>query len=280
MRNPTNLGLAGAWNRCVERAYGEWIHILHQDDLVFPGFYPELRKVIGDFPAAGAAFCRHAYLDEHSAWTELSSIESHQRTLLPDWQFRQTVSQRMQCPAVVVRRAVYDQVGGFRTDLPYCLDWEMWARIAASFPVAYCPAILAGYRRHNESETSRLLLNGMGVSDPLRALAISLERLPPDRRSAAKQDFSQMFASRLMQFTVEAYLNGRYEIAIEMVRQVSVLPLSRRDRRELYRISRNSRLKRLLCAIGLPRSSSGPVALPMPSVRMARSAARPEIRRA
>jgi glycosyltransferase involved in cell wall biosynthesis len=32
---PRNLELAGIWNRCIERAWGEWVHILHQDDLVF-----------------------------------------------------------------------------------------------------------------------------------------------------------------------------------------------------------------------------------------------------
>ena len=32
-------GLAGIWNRCIERARGEWVHILHQDDIVLPGFY-------------------------------------------------------------------------------------------------------------------------------------------------------------------------------------------------------------------------------------------------
>ena len=26
---PRNLGLAGIWNRCIERARGEWVHILH-----------------------------------------------------------------------------------------------------------------------------------------------------------------------------------------------------------------------------------------------------------
>src|SRR4051794_25496330 len=34
-----NRRLAGNWNRCIELARGEWIHILHQDDSVKPGFY-------------------------------------------------------------------------------------------------------------------------------------------------------------------------------------------------------------------------------------------------
>ena len=39
-----NRGLANNWNRCIERARGHWVHILHQDDIVLPGFYDRLRK--------------------------------------------------------------------------------------------------------------------------------------------------------------------------------------------------------------------------------------------
>jgi glycosyltransferase involved in cell wall biosynthesis len=28
-RESRNIGLAGIWNRCIERARGDWIHILH-----------------------------------------------------------------------------------------------------------------------------------------------------------------------------------------------------------------------------------------------------------
>jgi glycosyltransferase involved in cell wall biosynthesis len=33
-----NRGIGGAWNECLLRARGEWIHVLHQDDVVRPGF--------------------------------------------------------------------------------------------------------------------------------------------------------------------------------------------------------------------------------------------------
>src|SRR4051794_29434054 len=38
-RNDRNLGLARGWNSCVSRSRGDWVHILHQDDYVLPGFY-------------------------------------------------------------------------------------------------------------------------------------------------------------------------------------------------------------------------------------------------
>src|SRR5690349_2615043 len=32
-RESENRGLANSWNRCIERARGYWVHILHQDDV-------------------------------------------------------------------------------------------------------------------------------------------------------------------------------------------------------------------------------------------------------
>ncbi|HVT73091.1 MAG TPA: glycosyltransferase [Lacunisphaera sp.] len=190
-RNPRNLGLAGCWNACVQRATGTWIHLLHQDDVVFPGFYAELRETVRQFPEAGAAFCRHCFLDADSAWTGLSAVEDHQRTVLADWQFRLTTGQRIQCPSIVVQRATYETVGAFRSDLPYCLDWEMWTRIAAARPFAFSPRILAGYRNHAKSETVRLGASGRRLADQLKAFELLVDRLPPERRAAARQAFGR-----------------------------------------------------------------------------------------
>src|ERR1035441_1558771 len=43
-RTPKNLGLAGCWNTCIERARGQWVHLLHHDDYVLPGFYAQLKE--------------------------------------------------------------------------------------------------------------------------------------------------------------------------------------------------------------------------------------------
>jgi glycosyltransferase involved in cell wall biosynthesis len=67
-REPKNLGLAKIWNRCIERAQGEWVHILHQDDVVMPGFYDALRKGIESDPGVGAAFVRHVTINPNGHW--------------------------------------------------------------------------------------------------------------------------------------------------------------------------------------------------------------------
>ena len=73
-------------------------------------------------------------------------------------------------------------LGGFRDDLPYALDWDMWVRIASAYDVWYEPRVLASYRRHRGAETARLEAAGETVSDMMAAIAAISMHLPAARR--------------------------------------------------------------------------------------------------
>lgn len=50
-------------------------------------------------------------------------------------------------PSIVVRRSVYEQLGGFDLRFSCCgEDWEMWVRIATQYPIYYEVQPLALYR--------------------------------------------------------------------------------------------------------------------------------------
>jgi Glycosyl transferase family 2 len=161
---PQNRGLAATWNRCIERARGHWVHILHQDDFVLPGFYDLLRKGAEE-SQAGAIFCRHAIANSKGHWTRISELHRESPGLLDDWHARITVRQLIQCPAIAIRRSVYEQLGGFLPHLHYVPDWEMWQRIASQFPFCFEPSILACYRVHSDSATSRMRLDAADLRE-------------------------------------------------------------------------------------------------------------------
>src|SRR5438034_1422137 len=161
---PQNLGLANAWNQCIERARGHWVHILHQDDIVLPGFYDRLRKGVEE-SHAGAIFCRHAIANSNGHWIRISELHRESAGLLDDWHAKITAQQVIQCAAIAVRRRVYEQLGGFLPQLHYVPDWEMWQRIASQFPFCFEPSILACYRVHPNSATSRMRLDAADVRE-------------------------------------------------------------------------------------------------------------------
>jgi hypothetical protein len=179
-RESKNNGLAGIWNRCIERARGEWVHILHQDDFILPGFYDHLRRGAEESDA-GAIFCRYAVVNSKGHWTSISELHRESVGLLDDWHEAITASQPIQCVAIVVRRAVYERLGGFRPQLRYALDWEMWQRIAAHYSFWFEPAILACYRVHPASASTSLMLEAADARDVRSMVDMTMAYHPPRR---------------------------------------------------------------------------------------------------
>src|SRR5438552_1532231 len=177
---PQNRGLANAWNRCIERARGDWVHILHQDDIVLPGFYDLLRKAV-ECSEAGAIFCRHTVVNSQGHWIQLSELHRGFAGLLDDWHAKITVEQLIRCPAIMVRRAVYEQLGGFLPHLRFVPDWEMWQRIASQFPFCFEPSILACYRMHPNSATSRIRLDATDARDIRQMIDLTMTYHSPAR---------------------------------------------------------------------------------------------------
>lgn len=194
-RQQRHVGIGGNWNTCIQRARGHWVHILHQDDLVRPGFYDRLRAGIAAGAAVGAAFCRDVVIDEQgrAKWTQ--PLLRDTPGILEDWIEHVFVGLHLRCPALVVKRSVYEALGGFRLDLQYTLDWDMWKRIAAAYPLWYEPAVLACYRRHPASATMTLLRSGANIAEIRRSIELSASVLQPtiaaDVSRKARQTYTQ-----------------------------------------------------------------------------------------
>jgi glycosyltransferase involved in cell wall biosynthesis len=191
-RQPVNVGIIENFNACINRARGQWVHILHGDDTVRSEFYSRARSGITAHPEVGAVFCRTIYMDENSQWTGLAELEGRTPGIL-DSSFaeRQLLEQRIQFVAIVVRRTTYEDLGGFRSSLPHCLDWDMWKRIALTKAVYYDPEPMACYRLHMAAESSRLVATGENVMEERRSIEYSCAELPPAhaplvRRAARK----------------------------------------------------------------------------------------------
>jgi len=177
-RQTENQGSLRNFETCLNLSTGHLIHILHGDDRVLPGFYTEIKDLFENFPTAGAAFTNVAYMTSESEILFAHSKLLSKPGIVQDFLVRNAQKLLVQPPAIVVKRAVYEQLGGFFA-VHYGEDWEMWTRIAAHFPIAYSPQDLANYRYHvNESITQRSILSGQNVRDIIRIIDIMQSYLP------------------------------------------------------------------------------------------------------
>lgn len=170
-RNPRNLGQARNLNRCISRARGHLVHLLHADDFVSPVFYAVQAAAAARHREIGVFASQSRYI-EASVWTGGSS------PLIRQWVkngrdvsmfFYETP---IQTPGVVVRRESYERVGGFSPSLAFLVDLEAWVRLISTTSAFMIPTPLASYRMHSASVTRRSERNGAAVLE-----AIQMNRL-------------------------------------------------------------------------------------------------------
>jgi hypothetical protein len=198
-----NAGHPHIFNICVALATGEWVHILHDDDVVAPGFYAALAAGAAE-PDAAAAFCRCRIVDEQGSEVSLTPLEQEQAGVLRDWLERIASFCRIQTPAMMVRRAAYERLGGYSPAAGSAFDWEMWQRLAAYFTVWYEPRVLATFRRHAQAVSAPLMRSGQQVLDARKSVEIAQLYLPHDRRDrlahAARANYARYALKTAQQF--------------------------------------------------------------------------------
>ena len=186
-RQPQNVGHILNFATCLSRARGRYVHLLHGDDRVEPGFYAAMQRGFESSPEIGAAFCRHRYIDGDGRELSVPDAEQPRAGPLTGGVERLAEEQRIMTPSITVRRDVYEELGGFDPRLVCSEDWEMWVRIAARCPVWYEPKVLAGYRMHENSNTGRHYRFAQELGYTRRAIEIFSEYLPAPRARAITQ---------------------------------------------------------------------------------------------
>lgn len=177
-RNARNLGLFGNCNRCVELAQGNYIHILHSDDYIDPGFTRTCMDFFLAHPGVAMTFTSVRAVSGDGEFPvctrrqdEIFSAPEGFRRLL---QSRNLVS----CPSVMVKKDVYQSIGMYSLEYPYSGDLYQWLRIARRFDIAYVAGATLFYRQGTHSESYQLLFkNPVGYIDTIKILLRVVDEL-------------------------------------------------------------------------------------------------------
>ena len=187
VRNETALGAVPNFNRCLGEARGDYIHLLHGDDVVLPGFYEAMDAALAD-PGVAAAFCRTQHVDQHGTPIALTRRYVPGGGVWTDALRKLASSNRIAAPSIVVKAATYAAVGGFDETLPHAADWDMWARAATAGEVVFVDRVLAQYRVHPGNDTSKRLRTGANMEERYRAMEHMLSHVPAADRRALRRE--------------------------------------------------------------------------------------------
>ena len=160
-------------------------------------------------------------MDEQSHWQYISVLEQQESGVLPNsWLDLIAGFQRIQTPSIVVRREVYEKLGGFDYRLPTAAeDWEMWVRIAANYPVWYEVEPLAMYRKHSGSITKTNVKNGKYIQQMRDSAKILLTYLPKEKADKLHEKTMQNCAFHALEIADSILAEGDMRSAISLIRE-------------------------------------------------------------
>ncbi len=138
-------GIADAMNRGAAFAEGEFLIHLHADDfLENPRVLTMIARTLHLHPHVDWLYGRLKVVDSDGEHVRTTPYEPYSFKRLRRYNF-------ISHPATCVRRSLFEKVGGFHKNLKYCMDYDLWLRLAAQAPAFALSTVLACFREHQNS---------------------------------------------------------------------------------------------------------------------------------
>lgn len=161
-------GLYRNWNRCIERARGEYIYIATSDDTMKPDCLLRLLTALEAHPRCKIASSALDFIDEDGKRLKNEWERLRVQLFLGPWARRPHIRLRplelilnimlgnviRSLTQVLIHREVFDRIGLFPNDMGVGGDYFWGIRASAEFETLFVPEYLSSFRRHGAQATS------------------------------------------------------------------------------------------------------------------------------
>ncbi len=153
-----NMGVSRSVNRVLPHIRGDWIARFDADDVMLPNRLERQIAFLKENPDIAVASCFADYVDGDGNSVGQYTNPLTSREEVSDWLACGKVIHFIQSGAIL-RRAVIEQVGGYRPEFSVTEDTDLWNRIAESgHGVIVQPEVLMQVRIHEHSLTRTSLM--------------------------------------------------------------------------------------------------------------------------
>lgn len=159
VRNDSNLGAEGNFNKGLTLAQGKYVWVLPADDLLrSPSVLGRFVNAMEQDENVGLVFCRGIELDGENEksiikWADCGDRDRtwHDSTFV----LRLIEFNCIAASCVMMRKECLNRVGMFPIDLPYAADWYLWIMFAMNYRVSYLAEPMVFSRVHERSLTAQ-----------------------------------------------------------------------------------------------------------------------------
>lgn len=211
----SNQGAAGARNRGLGAASGDFIAFLDSDDAWEPVFLERMFDALEPHEDAVLAYC---------GWQNLGVTGGRGKPFVPpdyDPLDRSEVllgGCRWPIHGVLVRRSALERAGGFDVTLRTSEDYDLWFRVAPQGRLVRVPEVLAYYRHHDGEQITK---NRLRVAlNHLRAQEKFLRQNPGEARRLGRKRVRELVVGDLLRRAYVSYWERDLPTARVLFRKV------------------------------------------------------------
>jgi glycosyltransferase involved in cell wall biosynthesis len=162
--NELSTGFVDSWNRAIGKASGDFVVILHQDDLLHSEYIEHIERATLRYPSARHFYAACNYIDGNGKviWTPpkpysaspiLYSGKEYAHNYLAGVVTNNHIHR---CPGVATARSLLLNECSYRKEAGQIADDDFFLRVGAFTDVVGISQPRASFRHHQESETGRL----------------------------------------------------------------------------------------------------------------------------
>jgi len=145
-----NAGVSAARNRGIAESRGEVIAFLDSDDVWLPEKLEKQMRILEKDPDVGLVHCGYIEVDSDGKPGQIHVDGMSGQVAIELLRYRRPVILGGGS-AAIVRRSIFDRIGGFDPNVSPAEDWEFYYRCARICKVGFVAEILMKYREHQSN---------------------------------------------------------------------------------------------------------------------------------
>ncbi len=143
-------GQSDAVNKGFAQTSGDIIAWVNSDDTLLPNAVSAAVEYLQSHPDVSMVYGNADFIDANGdlirPCAHIERFNKHRLLHYSDFIVQ---------PAVFMRRAAFEAVGGLDPSLHYAMDYDLWLKLMHRFPIAYLPKLLAHYRWLGDNKSAR-----------------------------------------------------------------------------------------------------------------------------
>ena len=142
--NQENLGVSTARNNGVAASHGDYICFLDADDWWEPAFLERMDRFIEEYSEAGIYGTNYYYVKNNRKTVGVNATTGYINYCK---KYSECLHMPLTSISVAIPRSVFNDFGGFKSNLKLGEDFDLWIRIALKHKVAFLNEPLANYNQ-------------------------------------------------------------------------------------------------------------------------------------